>query len=262
MRWVQKWFDFYIDASVHVALAVGALVYLTFMKYGISFNQAVGCSVFYGTIVSYNFVKYATIARKYFYMPNSYLRGVQLFSLVCLILFGYYFVQINTSGKILLLVASLLTCLYALPLLPGKRNFRSLRSCKTIIVALCWAILTVLLPLVNANLELTGSVWVLFLQRILLVLALMIPFEIRDVKYDDPRLDTLPQRYGVKGTKYIGYSILILFFVLTVFRGVDFEWYMNGLVVSAVGLAILKSEVRQTKYYCSFWVESLSLIHI
>lgn len=57
MRWVQKWFDFYIDASVHVALAVGALVYLTFMKYGISFNQAVGCSVFYGTIVSYNFDK-------------------------------------------------------------------------------------------------------------------------------------------------------------------------------------------------------------
>lgn len=125
-----------------------------------------------------------------------------LYALFCL---GIILFQINTSGKILLLVASLLTCLYALPLLPGKRNFRSLRSCKTIIVALCWAILTVLLPLVNANLELTGSVWVLFLQRILLVLALMIPFEIRDVKYDDPRLDTLPQRYGVKGTKYIGY---------------------------------------------------------
>lgn len=37
---------------------------------------------------------------------------------------------------------------------------------------------------------------------------------------------------------------------------------MNGLVVSAVGLAILKSEVRQTKYYCSFWVESIPILWV
>ncbi len=42
------------------------------------------------------------------------------------------------------------------------------------------------------------------MQRVLLVLAFLIPFEIRDLAYDKPELKTIPQRIGVTQTKIFG----------------------------------------------------------
>ena len=39
-----------------------------------------------------------------------------------------------------------------------------------------------------------------------MVFVLTLPFEIRDLQYDDSTLETLPQRVGVKKTKIIGGS--------------------------------------------------------
>ena len=43
-----------------------------------------------------------------------------------------------------------------------------------------------------------------FTQRFLFVFVLMLPFEIRDMKYDSLKLSTIPQQIGIIKTKAIG----------------------------------------------------------
>jgi len=56
---------------------------------------------------------------------------------------------------------------------------------------------TVLLPIIHSGYELTITVLLIILQRVIFIIILMIPFEIRDLKYDDENLKTLPQLIGV-----------------------------------------------------------------
>ncbi len=58
MRKLQALFDFYINASIHVAFAVVALVRVTEISLQLDTNQSVLGLIFFGTIVGYNFLKY------------------------------------------------------------------------------------------------------------------------------------------------------------------------------------------------------------
>jgi small-conductance mechanosensitive channel len=60
----------------------------------------------------------------------------------------------------------------------------------------------------------------LFLWLFLFVLALMIPFEIRDMPYDAPfHVPTLPLLLGVQKAKQISYVLLMISFLLYLFGG-------------------------------------------
>jgi len=54
-------FNFYIEASIHVALAVFSLYYVFSIVNQLPYDEALGYTLFYGTITAYNFVKFATV---------------------------------------------------------------------------------------------------------------------------------------------------------------------------------------------------------
>src|SRR5690606_12880038 len=94
-----------------------------------------------------------------------------------------------------------------------KKNLRNLKGIKAFVVSLTWSVSTVLLPLLNNDVPITSEVLVDLVQRFLFILALMIPFEIRDLKFDEPNLRTLPQVLGVAGSRWLG-VLLLVFFVI------------------------------------------------
>src|SRR5690606_41349203 len=63
----------------------------------------------------------------------------------------------------------LLTLFYVFPLF----NFRSLSGVKIYIVALCWVIFTLLLPVFQAGFEVNSDVFLKCMQRFLLVIILI-----------------------------------------------------------------------------------------
>ena len=63
MKYFKNLLDFYIESSLHVALAVYALIRITFLKLNISYDESVAYFGFFGTIVGYNFIKYDELAR-------------------------------------------------------------------------------------------------------------------------------------------------------------------------------------------------------
>jgi hypothetical protein len=189
------------------------------------------------------------------------LKAITLLSLGSFIATAYYFLQLAQKTKIIALIFLLLTLLYTLPFFPNRRNARNWAGVKIYIVALCWVGVTLLLPIINANLPITTSVGLVALQRFILIFVLILIFEIIDLKLDDPHLKTVPQQIGVRRTKIVG-SLLLLLFVLLEFLEANFKYanlFLKCGIATTVLLFLLFAHEKRSKYYTSFWVESIPL---
>ena len=115
----KRLFDFYIQSSIHVGLAVFSLVYCTAFENDLCKHITYPSCVLFGTIVGYNFLKYFDVYRKRKFKSLKYYGII----LVCLFsLYGFYFffrIMIDVI-KVQLLLGGILVLVY--PLLPqGKR---------------------------------------------------------------------------------------------------------------------------------------------
>ena len=262
MKLLLRFFNFYLDASIHVALAVFSLVYVTTITLNISINSHLIYFIFFGTIVCYNFIKYGVEADKYFLVANPYHKNIQIISFLSGAVALYHVLFLNKHTWSLFVVLGFLVILYALPLLPSAKNLRSFGGLKIVVVALVWAMTTVLLPYFSEKEEVSWDVAIETIQRFLFVLVLLIPFEIRDLAYDDVKLKTLPQRYGVTNTKLIGAFLSLVFFLATFLKdqiGVN-ELLVKGILFLGLCGLMYVTKRNQTKYYASFWVEAVSII--
>ncbi|MCM4151873.1 hypothetical protein DHD05_09735 [Arenibacter sp. N53] len=261
MNWLKYIFHFYLDASIHVAISVFACIEITCIFFGLPRDNHISYLAFFGTIACYNFVKYGVEAKKYLLAANSYHKNIQVFSFMAggFALYHAYFVSFD--AWIGIVVLSVLTSLYAIPLLPNTKNLRNLGGLKIFVVALVWAGTTVVLPIIAANKTMNWDVGVEGVQRFLMVLILMVPFEIRDMEYDDPELKTLPQRFGFVNTKLYGALGAVVLFFLTLMK--DHLTYLDvigkGVLFLLLGIFIFLTKRRQTKYFSSFWVEAIPI---
>ena len=263
MNVLKKLFNFYLDSSIHIGLSVYALTYSTLLLFGLPYDETVLYFTFYGTIVTYNFIKYGSSARRYFFVVSKYKKGIQLFSFLCFALALFYAFQMQVKTLFFAIGFTMLSSLYIIPFLPNRKNFRTLPGFKISIVALCWAGVTVILPIVNADMPILETKVVLAcLQRFLLVLILMIPFEISDLSYDAEGLGTLPQRFGIPRTKQLSFVWILLFIGLeySIRQEASKEFFSTLLISFVLVFAIWKSGIKKSKYFTSFWVESIPII--
>jgi hypothetical protein len=138
---------------------------------------------------------------------------------------------------------------------------RSLGGLKIFIVALVWAGATVILPIMASANHITWDVGVETLQRFILVLVLLMPFEIRDLKYDAPELKTIPQRFGITKTRSIAIFAALLFFLLTFLKKEIsmMEVVGKGIFFLTLELVLLLTKREQSRYFASFWIEALPI---
>ncbi|WP_203258078.1 UbiA prenyltransferase family protein [Hyunsoonleella ulvae] len=268
MRVLKQLFSFYINSSIHVALAVYALTYATLLEFNLYYDVDVLYFVFYATITGYNFVKYFGLAKFHHRSLAGWLKAIQIFSFFCFLLMGYYALNLRLEILIYLSAFGLITFFYAIPFLPKRffidknHNLRSIGGLKVYVIALVWSGVTVFLPLLNNVYEINADVYVTGIQRFCFVILLMLPFEIRDLKFDSLRLSTIPQRIGVRYTKIIGTIMAVFIFLLEFFK--DDTSKTQVLVLALVQLItvlfLVFAQKNQNKYYSSFWVESIPVL--
>lgn len=254
--------DLYISSSVHVAFAVVAFSILTYFEYGVKVDRKLLVFIFLGTVTGYNFVKYAGVAGLHHLSLTKNLRLIQVFSLFCFLLLLFYVFQQSAEVILVAGILGLFTVLYALPVFKGGANLRSVNGLKVFVIATVWAGVTVLMPLVNSKGVEIQDIIISFFQRLLIVVALMLPFEIRDLKFDEASLGTIPQRLGVGRAKYLGIGLLISVCLLELLKSdLLLVNLLSLFIFSAVtGVFIKVSQVFQKKYFASFWVEALPII--
>lgn len=261
MNWLKYLFHFYLDASIHVAISVFAFIEITCIFFGLPRNNHISFFAFFGTIACYNFVKYGVEAEKYILVANTYHKNIQAFSFVAGAgaLYHAFFMSYDTWIGIGIL--SIITSFYAIPLLPNTKNLRNLGGLKIFVVALVWAGTTVVLPVIAANRTMEWDVIVEGVQRFIMVVILMVPFEIRDMEYDDPELKTLPQRFGFVNTKIYGaYGVVVFFFLTFLKDNIGYlEVISKGVVFLTLGICMFITKRKQDHYFSSFWVEAIPI---
>lgn len=259
MQLLRRIIGFYINASIHVALAVYALVRMTFHFFHIAYDEPMALFAFFGTIVGYNFVKYDELARAKKVTWRNQLRAIVGLSIVSFLATTYYFFHLERNTQLVAVGFLALTMLYTLPVFPKIGNARNWAGVKIYIVAFCWAGITLFLPIINADLPLSHDVWLKFCQRFLLVIILILIFEIIDLKNDDLSLQTVPQKLGVRKTKILNLFLLIPFYCLEFLKS-DFQpvqLWINLVLVITIALFTLFASPKRSDYYTSFWVESI-----
>ena len=260
-------FDFYINSSVHVALAIVAMSCITYLEFDIPQDLNVLIFIGLASITGYNFVKYFGLAKFHHRSLSDKLKTIQVFSLLCFLVMCYFALQLNTASLIAILIFGVVTFLYAIPLLPNrffidqKKKLRSISGLKIYIIALVWSGVTVGLPLLNAEFGMHDDVIVSAFQRFIFVFLLMLPFEIRDLNYDSLKLSTIPQQIGVRRTKVFGLILSIVLLSLEYFKdAINLHHTASLVAILTIYLLFLKFSFKeQGPYYSSFWVESLPI---
>ena len=253
-------FDYYINSSLHVSFCVICYIISINLINQIHINWEDIVFVFFTTFFSYNFIKFNELLTSINKPVSLLLKSFFLKALISLVISLYLFFNLSTSKQIFVIIISIATVLYTVPLI-SNYTLRSNPILKILTVAFCWTMLIVIFPFFGV-LDFVNIVYYSLLI-FCLVTAQMIPFEIRDMLKDKDLVKTIIHNYGIKYSKNIGYFVLIIALMFTMITGYLLEnlVFKNSIIIIILITAILVnfSREKQNKYYSSFIVESVPI---
>jgi len=271
MTWKKRLFEFYIHSSLHVSLCFVAFYTVVSLYAGFSPSWLEIIAVGTATLVGYNIAKYIHLLYEGFpfHVP------IKILTICCTIIALFAVIELGPYAVLLFGFCAVLTSLYALPEILG-RSFRQIPILKLITIGLSWSVMAVVLPhLVYEphyfkseslfHFRNTGlsplMLWEL-IEYTLFVIALCIPFEIRDLKYDSPKLRTLPQLIGTRNSKYVGFAVLLLCAAIefTQFEESAAQSVITLIVILITAAAIWWADRFTSDYYASFFVEAIPVV--
>lgn len=166
-----------------------------------------------------------------------------------------FFIQPNCW--ILIIPLGIVSSLYVLPLFPYLKKWSSLRELpylKIVIIGLAWSFLIVLLPFIDSQVEIGKSktIFFAFLQNFLFIIAITLPFDIRDLNFDKAeQIKTIPQWIGIKKTILLS-EILLCCSLLSLFiseiKTTHFYSLFIGYLITMILIANTNSRRKELFY--------------
>lgn len=244
---LKQIFDLYIKSSLHVAFAIFSFVKVVELSLNISSNQFLEVAIFSGSVLGYTVLKYYEFwkSTKFSLHKNKSVLGI---TTLAFLTFLFCFLHLKFTFQIAFLQIFFLVVWY-----PFLRKYWFL---KTGIVSFCVTYVVSYIPTLDTKMLFFYDT-ILQVKLFFLICALLIPFEIYDSQHDVVTLQTVPQKFGIKKTKYLGYLFLISFCILSLLLRYEF---LDIIIAIVIGLFIRFSSTKNTKYYTSFWVESIPIL--
>lgn len=269
----------WVNSNLFIALAAMGLTWQTCLQitYTICFD-VLSVLVFLGTLhvyIAQRLVKldsrksYASAGMSLWLERHPvYVRTTLLVSFIGAAVCFFYLKRETQIGLIVMAVVSML---YALPLmfwLKGRPRLRDFGILKPFILGLVWAATTALLPMLQLGWPLGLNEVLIITERSLFIIALCIPFDIKDMAYDDATMTykTIPLRLGVRKTLHLTVGMLLLALVVAVVRGVitDTVPYSETLIYALTVFAsiylVYKTRENSDEYHYTFWLDGMLLL--
>lgn len=178
----------------------------------------------------------------------------------------FFLFQLQWETILSLIIPGILSLGYVLPLLGKGRRLRDIHWVKIFLIAIVWAWVTVLLPALELGYPIGSYVWILFLERVLFIFAITLPFDIRDLKVDQySAVRTLPEVLGIKWSKILAVGSLVVCAVLNAIA-FQFAWFALPtwlfLLISYVliSIIVLFSSPKRHDYFYTGLVDGTMLI--
>ncbi len=275
IKYFQKLLDFLLFSNVFISLGALAQGLLTYHLLGFSSSWVVLTFLFFSTLLTYNFSiliqhpkspETSEYRRVRWIFRNYKLNlGITAFAILAII---PLFFMLSFKSQMLNVFLGLLSLGYAMPIFKSKNNkkfgLRNIPAVKLFLIALVWALSSVMMPYFelqqSQNIQLAFSdLLILNLKRFLFLMAITIPFDIRDMFQDKMvALKTIPVIFGEKKAYLFCQLMLIAYLVLLFFfrdRGFDADFFGLGLTTVLTGWLIFKSKWKKNEYYYFFYLD-------
>jgi len=228
-----------IDSQVYVSL-MGTFLAVIFMLEQKIFRWPTLLLIFITYFSGYLYTKYQNDKKIFF--------KILIFNCICGIVSVILILKNHNEYRLLKwAIIVILGLLYNSFFL--EKFIRKIPLLKVFYVGLTWA-------LINSWLILPEFNWPIFWISWFFVSALVLPFDIRDMKSDD--VVTFPILIGVQKTKYLAYLLVFISCLLNLIF-LDWEFAISFLITTAFTFILIYfSENDNEESYFSFWVESCS----
>lgn len=265
----MRWLHFILSHSIFISLCAVALCFQTYVLLGLKPDYLIYLLVFSCTLCSYN--AYWLLSKFHFNktLPFSkfIIRNFSNLVLVLLSSIAVLFCMIYVPGVVgFLAVAGMLTVFYTLPLWPGSslKPATSLGFIKTLLLALTWTYVTIVIPAREKMGEIDQAFTLLFATRFFFMLMLCSIFDNRDSHFDKLR--------GLKSlatdvSSHTLHKIMIGSFCLYIIFGIALRSYLDSgaqtiaflLTGVTVLLVYLLSLKKQDYIFYYFVVDGMML---
>ena len=183
----------------------------------------------------------------------------------------YFFWLLDLSVQLWLIVPVMLSMGYVLPVFGAGRRLRDFHMIKIFLIAAIWAVLTTSIPVevitsIGAEVMDTWQSVLIFAERFLFILAITIPFDIRDIQVDRrTELRTLPAILGLERSRHIALLCLGISFLLNwwAFQSATypgFQFLPHLAAYAITGALIVRSRPHEDDLYYSGMLDGTMVI--
>lgn len=210
---ISKWFNAFIQS--HLFLAISTFFFSIGMlnqnELSIHFSVALSLAVF-GVYNANRLNKLKKnqlhLEMRSWYEKNSVILFIASIIFLLLSALIYFYVLRQKPFSLLILgVTSMFTALYIFTI--NQVNLRQIPGTKAIWIAVIWTILAVVIPKLISD----SFRW-FDLHYVILFYSLTIPGDLRDMKFDNPKMKTIPQLIGNPKSKILFYFLLVIFLMI------------------------------------------------
>lgn len=221
--------------------------------------------IFFATLFEYNLHRFIIVITNKEALNSDKHKWVRenlkvFYSLVLLSILGFICVVLLAKKEVLIALAPIaaITLFYSLPVFGNKRTVFRLREIpflKIFLIALVWSSSTILLPVIQSGITFNWThVIAMLAERFLFILAITIPFDIRDVEADKQAgLKTIPLLLNENKSLVISYLSLFIFFLISFihYQQLHYWFIIFSLGVSSLTTFIFlnSKKIRNMPFY-------------
>jgi len=261
---MRRFVQFLVYSNVWIGLGATAFLWQFYLIYKAPVDLVLFAFVFFSTLLTYTFQRYVKLMNKtrsggerlnWMQRYPTFVKGLLILGTTGTV---YSLTHFNFETFIILAVTGFISLFYVVKL-PGKlgKNLRDIPSLKIFLIGFVWAVISTFLPKVNLSVDFWP--WLLFAANFIFIIAITIPFDIRDLDLDEKEKKTIPQIIGKKKAILLASFLLLINFFLLVF--ITQNWLITSFFgcIASILLVIGSIKKPQDLYY-SLFVDGLLLL--
>ncbi len=274
---LNSFLDFLLFSNLFIACCAMAQGALTYSLLKAPMNPLVvgllGCA----TLFLYNFSLVLSKPKDYKISPYkrvhwffTHYRIIIIISAIAFILMIPLVNTLSLNSFLLLAIISLLALSYNIPILKfgnQRLGLRNMPGAKLFIIAIVWASSCVWIPIMELRSEgiiiSAADTFILVSKRFLFIMAITLPFDIRDLYQDRAfHLKTIPVLIGKKNSMRLCQILLITYMlILFIFaETISSEVVALALTVFIANFLIFNTTLKKNEYYYFFLLDGTLLL--
>jgi hypothetical protein len=212
------------------------------------FSTPLGLFIFFATLFAYNFQRLTRHTKRNLPNDSERVKWIKKNRLLLILITsiagfmaGIFSLYLNLDQIIYLVVPGLISIFYAI----GSVGLRNITGMKIVWIGLVWAF-AVGMPMIPNKLDV--DIVLIYLSTFTFIVALCIPFDVRDLHVDAKKKKTIPQVIGVKPSIYFSLVLLTISYSIWIF--LSNNWFFVIPFVAGLWLIskLLKGEKSELYY--------------